>query len=569
MNQEIKREIIRTKIGKIIVIVKQRDESTFYTKVLTGKGVKTNITAQRTCTEKGKEKETIAELIARTVDKVERTVCESEKTGVDYAALFEDLMEDDAELLCSPAWRAASTRRSALAFFLKNVAPLINKMLAKEKSPEDLQADILKAVKENQHERRKGDLPEERVKILDARADGIADQHIAEANTIYEKSRNLLPKYELPPLNIPRIVVEKVISVEQCKALPWDIMIKLAASFWADLEKTSLAVGAIIMMCALTRPAETCPKFGEIVDYGDYGVYAVLTQTDGSVRITELKSISGVRIIILSKYAMDAIRRCRQMLVSRGFSEDQINDAYIVSEGANPFCMAKPSDLSEYIRKTMNKFGLKEDYWRAVSLLAEREPDLDEYGNRLGDLRAYVLRRSGCTYLVNCTACPDTGSGASGAPVALVDALMGHKLFGKDADWAKWIRRDDNWPLIAQMLESIVLDPEHSAHPAFSTKDTVCDNATQICHVVQRYVVSAEDAARGEVSLQIRCHGKDKLTMHIPRGAKIADQRRYPQSRQESFLPYVQEIVDRNYYKKLIGDPSIENEQSENEEESE
>lgn len=52
-------------------------------------------------------------------------------------------------------------------------------MLAKEKSPENLQADILKAVKANQHERHKGELPEERVKILDARADEIADQHTA------------------------------------------------------------------------------------------------------------------------------------------------------------------------------------------------------------------------------------------------------------------------------------------------------------------------------------------------------------------------------------------------------
>ena len=74
------------------------------------------------------------------------------------------------------------------------------------------------------------------------------------------------------------------------------------------------------MMRVLTRSAETCRKFGEIVDFGDYGVYALLTQTDGSVRITELKSISGVRSIILSKYAMDAIRQCRKMLALRGLS---------------------------------------------------------------------------------------------------------------------------------------------------------------------------------------------------------------------------------------------------------
>lgn len=67
-------------------------------------------------------------------------------------------------------------------------------MLAKEKSPENLQADILKAVKANQHERRKGELPEERVKILDARADEIADQHtvpllciLVETSSTYRK----------------------------------------------------------------------------------------------------------------------------------------------------------------------------------------------------------------------------------------------------------------------------------------------------------------------------------------------------------------------------------------------
>lgn len=66
-----------------------------------------------------------------------------------------------------------------------------------------------------------------------------------------------------------------------------------------------------------------------------------------------------------------------------------------------------------------------------------------------------MLRRNGCTYLMNCAACPMVNSGVPITLFGLVEALMGHKPRPQDKYCAEWIRREDNWPIIAQMMESI------------------------------------------------------------------------------------------------------------------
>lgn len=547
------RKVILTQRGKITVVVSTRSVEAgkiFSARVLRedGRRVKEQSTQYTWSAASGESEESaISKVIARMVNKYEAAE-QADTARIDYIALFNALSSEEQARLCPPEWRAESTKKSALTYYRRNALPIIQKILdsnGSERSLEAAQDAFLQEV--IKHQGKEGAVDD----MLLEYAKKQANRHIYEANLLYEASKSFFPRCNLIPLRIPQYITGEIIPAEQCKALPRDILIQLAALFRLDLPCTPLAAGAIIMLCSMTRTAETCPRFGEVIDFGDYGVYTVLTQTNGAVRVNRLKRRSSSRTIILPRFAMDAIRERRALLEKKGLSQDEIERAFIVSRDDDPFTPANPQELSHYIRERMELLGTKEDFWRAVSLLAETAPDLDEYGNRLGDLQAYILRRSGCTYLVNCTACPAIGTQTGTAPAALVDALMGHKLSPGDANWEEWIRRDDNWPLIAQMMEGIILDPDHSAHPAFSEKPTVTRGETQICHAMQRYVLNEADAARGEVTLRVRCQSTDGVRLRIPCGAKVKYER-IPLGRECSALPTVNEVLSREYYTNLI-----------------
>ena len=84
---------------------------------------------------------------------------------------------------------------------------------------------------------------------------------------------------------------------------------------------------------------------------------------------------------------------------------------------------------------------------------------MDAYGKPSNDVTAYIARRSRCTELCN---------GCNMAPL-LVDAMMGHAPpRGDTADWDGYLRQLDNWPVVAEMTERIVYDPDCTTHPMFA-----------------------------------------------------------------------------------------------------
>lgn len=556
---EVYREKMSTKSGKIIMVISRRGQI-YSATPLSETGVAlpyANCQSRLNMGNGETEADVIKRTIARSNEKYELSNKAQTRQHTDYTAAFNILSPEERDRLCPPQWRAASTRKAALVFYIQNTIPLIQKILDADDADaeaKNAQATIAEIVRNNQAARR-DNITGAVLEQLNRQADRVADQHIYEANLLYEASRHLLPQYDLIPIHIPRLILEKVIPPEQCKALPRSFLIRLSALFRLDLAKTPLAAGAIIMLCCLTRPAETCPKFGEILDCGSFGVYGVLSQSDGSIRIVGTKTMAGNRLIILPRYAMDAIREHREQLEAAGLSPEEIANAYVVSRDENPFRPAKPQDLSHYIRTKMELLGCKEDFWRAVSLLSANEPDFDAFGNRLGDLCAYILRRSGCTFLVNCTSSPAVGTVNDGAPYAIIDVLMGHKLLSrtKDDEWSRWVAREDNWPLIAQMMESIILDPDHSAHPAYTSLSTTSSSQAQVCHVLQRHVISAVDIARGEIVLQARCRStaSGRVLVHIPSGASV-EHVSHPQGQNNPKIHGVDEIIDKSYYDQLI-----------------
>lgn len=187
---------------------------------------------------------------------------------------------------------------------------------------------------------------------------------------------------------------------EQAKALPRDDLVRLAELIRLDAAETPLAASAALMMASMLRPAEACPKYGEIIDCGDYGVYAALHNVAGGERIASMKTRNAYRQVILPKYAMDIVRECREALQKQGYGDSEINDAYVAHHPQDIHRPADPRDISRYVKNKLELLGYNSTYWCGMELVAQTEPDADERGNALTDVTAYLLRRSGSTVTV-------------------------------------------------------------------------------------------------------------------------------------------------------------------------
>lgn len=504
--------------------------------------------------------EVVARVIARTVEKFEvKTLVPREE--INYSAAFLNIPKESRHQLCPYTW-GESVRRSALSFYINNALDIIQGILDAKFIDEDVlsraQGQLIEVVKGNQDVRHKlleantmkSEETAEVLGRLDASAKKTADRRLVELNTIYQASRIQLPEYNLPPIHLPHLILDKVVPVEQCKSLPRDFLVSLAAIFLWDIEHTALAMGGVLLECCLLRPSEACaPKIGDIIDLGSYGVYAVLTKVDSAtVEVVDtLKSVAAARIIIIPKFGMEALRRRKAVLARSGLCEEDIDKAYVVSRYDNPFQPAGPQELSLYVKKNMELLGCDDVFWASMSLLMAQEPDKDEFGRIMADPTAYALRRSGCSNLVNCAAAPRM-AGKQIPLFVLVDLIMGHELQAQDAEWKKWMHRDDNWPLVAQMMETIILDPDYSAHPAFTQSYDELFTG-KICHIHQKVSVST-DAARHTIT--IKCHSTDDIFVRVPKKGRLCEHTQIVLSKEGSSMPVIQEQTDRAFYETVI-----------------
>lgn len=547
---EIARENVMSAVGRVTVAVCTKDSAdkqTLSTVLYDGKsqlvsGISTQMT-YRPGSGLALE-DAVKNIIARTITKYgtkQRLLC----GHIDYAQAYAELKSANVlHQLCPVEWRAESTRRAALTYYERRSIPLIQHILNRMGDPLALQ--------EAQQEYLA--LARSRTERGEANAIETANAHINAANLLYEASRHLLPQYDLPPIEVPLFAAGGVVPPEQAKALPRDDLVRLAELIRLDAAETPLAASAALMMASMLRPAEACPKYGEIIDCGDYGVYAALHNVAGGERIASMKTRNAYRQVILPKYAMDIVRECREALQKQGYGDSEINDAYVAHHPQDIHRPADPRDISRYVKNKLELLGYNSTYWCGMEIVAQTEPDADERGNALTDVTAYLLRRSGCTYLCNCTSVP-LPDGRSVMPHGLVDALMGHRLRGEDAWWAEWIRREDNWPIIAQVLEGIILDPNHSAHPAYAPAlPTV---SSQVCHVVQTYVVPPNTPPARTVTVTVRCHDRDRVDIRLPKHVQISRENgkfRTTLSRQQSTMPDIQEKITEEYYNTLKED---------------
>lgn len=104
----------------------------------------------------------------------------------------------------------------------------------------------------------------------------------------------------------------------------------------------------------------------------------------------------------------------------------------------------------------------------------------------------------------------------------------------------------------AALLEGIILDPNHSAHPAYAP--AVSNSSPQVCHAIQKYIVPADTPPGSTVTVTIRCHDHDRANVRLPGHIQVADRTRSSLSPQQSSMPDIQEIITEDYYTTLQED---------------
>ena len=361
--KEVLRKAVPTKNGRLTIVVfvrerKAKNGNDYYTEAYDINAERvTGVSTQefRAASSCYSEEEVIARVIARTIEKFEsKEIIPHEK--IDYAAAFATIPEEAYDALCLPSW-GRSVRRSALTFFVKNSIAIIQTILDASVITEDTlrkaQEEMINIVKGHQHNREKlmqtkdtEDVSEQGVAAaetrLDASAKKTADRRVFELNIIYQSSRLLLPEYDLPPIQIPRILLDKVVPVEQCKALPRDFLVGLAAIFTEEAEHSPFAAGGSLMLCSMLRPSEACaPKFGDILDFGTFGVYAVRKKVDSvTVEVVDaLKSDAAHRTIIIPYFAMSILHRRKAYLAQKGLTEGEVCPLTEVAAGLALGCL--------------------------------------------------------------------------------------------------------------------------------------------------------------------------------------------------------------------------------------
>ena len=287
-----------------------------------------------------------------------------------------------------------------------------------------------------------------------------ANASIKTFNALYPALRAAQPDYQLPEIHLPLLLGGRGAKREQVKELPDDILVPLAMLLM-NLIGHGLVLGVALMLVGMARTAEACaPRFKHFLIFDNFAVFGVLYQSNGKVvPVNILKTAAAYRLVVLPKYGRDLIVATMDFLEEQGFTKAEILELPAVSIPGKPDTMAAPSALSAFVRELLTLLGCEDNFWASVDKMTEREPDLDGFGKINRDPSAYVLRRNGCTQFVN----------RCGMNPSLVDALMGHELpRGEATNWVGWAKKPDSWPIIAEQQERWVLDPTHSAHPAFS-----------------------------------------------------------------------------------------------------
>ena len=133
---EVYREKMSTKSGKIIMVISRRGQI-YSATPLSETGVAlpyANYQSRLNMGNDETEADVIKRTIARSIEKYELSNKAQTRQHTDYTAAFNTLSSEECDRLCPPQWRAASTRKAALVFYIQNIIPLIQQFLSYHQS---------------------------------------------------------------------------------------------------------------------------------------------------------------------------------------------------------------------------------------------------------------------------------------------------------------------------------------------------------------------------------------------------------------------------------------------------
>lgn len=460
-------------------------------------------------------------LISKMMKKLSKAVSDTtpsfpvEKKELSFSSFYRTLPDDEKKELILDTWKAPSTIHQGISYFEGFLAILDNY------SEYDTLSDPI-ITKQIENDLKKKTTDHKRFKSYDGSAERRFSLHLNHINEQYRILQTLAKKHGLtfPELSFD-VIIEKGITVEneQIKALSDKIYVQFSHELSIVHKTNGLASGAVIMGCSMTRTAEACaPIWRDIIFYDDFAVYAVIKQVDGKVVTCSLKTESAYRMIIIPKFARDLLFSRKEWLMAqiddagnRLYPNDVLDYMPVVSKADDPSTMAESDELSAFVKALLSKLGCGREFWAAVDIMIEKEPDRDSDGEKLTDPSAYVLRRNACSWLCN----------SAGMNPYLVDALMGHRLPHSEADRANQIRRKDEWPKIAAQMERIVLDPIHSANPGVRPL-SLNKGIQQKLESYNRIILEAEDDVELCVHVRAREYD-DPIHMRLPVKCKKID----------------------------------------------
>lgn len=232
-------------------------------------------------------------------------------------------------------------------------------------------------------------------------AASLADAKLGFCSIIYDAVRIENP--DLPDIHFPETIKRKRWSYEQIKALKLEVLLGLRQQV-EELVYVNprLALAIALMESGALRTAESVAvSSDEILWFADTAIVVVCYQITSKGKRTEiLKTENSYRIVPLDSWGSMVVGRCLCQIAGD-------HQEFLI-----------PSEVSKSVKSMLMKAGVSQDEEEGYRRHMDDQPELDSSGVPLGDLSAYVLRRSRASIWAN----------YCGLQKCEIDNLLGHKV---------------------------------------------------------------------------------------------------------------------------------------------
>lgn len=281
--------------------------------------------------------------------------------------------------------------------------------------------------------------------------------HLLDANIILENWVAAV-NMPFPSVALPLFDVAAITQVELVKEFSWAVRVMFSEIIMDKAADSNYACGAAAMLASGPRVAEVCAiRFGDILPVGKCGLVVLTHTVDGKIIVSTGKNKGFRRTVFFPYFVMCAIELRKRHLRFLGYTEGEINRAFIACNANDIFAPILPQQFSLNVKADMTAAGCDEEYWVAVRKAMVEDADVDFCGNAEMFDSAYGLRRDAISMMVN----------VAKMPPLMVEAIVGHKLPRRSKRYDKIITRDDEWSGILSMLSRVVYSPKYTEHPFY------------------------------------------------------------------------------------------------------